>query len=75
MHLTYTTHMYEYLSKISLKYKFLLDTYHPDTLYLHEEGCEDPWLFFKAKRGPQTNKFGKHRLKTWGDTANWTHLV
>jgi len=45
----YATGMYEELSKISLRYKFLLDTYHPDTLYLHEQGREDPWLFFKPK--------------------------
>jgi len=29
--------------KSFLGYKFLiLDTYHPDTLYLREQGCEDP---------------------------------
>jgi hypothetical protein len=67
---TYATGMYEYLSKINLRYKFLLDTYHPDTLYLHKQGCEDPWLFFKAKRGPQAKKFGKHSLKRQGDTVN-----
>jgi hypothetical protein len=40
-----------YLKSI-LRYKFLtLDTYHPDTLYLREQECEDPWLFFAAKRG------------------------
>jgi hypothetical protein len=40
-----------------MKYKFLiLDTYHQDTIYLHEQGCEDPWLFFKAKRGPRAKK-------------------
>jgi len=38
--------------------KFLvLDTYHPDTLYLPEQGCEDPWLFFESERGPGGNKF------------------
>ena len=36
-----------------LRYKFeILDTYHPDTLYLHEQVCEDLLLFYKAKRGP-----------------------
>jgi len=30
----------------------MLNTYHPDTPYLHEQGCEDPWLFFGTKRGP-----------------------
>jgi hypothetical protein len=34
--------------------------YHPDILYLREQGCEDPLLFFEAKRGPRANKFGGH---------------
>jgi len=33
---------------------------HPDTR-LRAQGCEGPWLFFDAKRGPRTNLFGKHR--------------
>jgi hypothetical protein len=37
----YATGMYSYLSKIGFEIKFLiLDTNHPDTLYLREEGCE-----------------------------------
>ena len=39
--------------KSLLKYKCLIfDAYHPDTVYLREQGCEDPWLFFEAKSGP-----------------------
>jgi len=35
-----------YLKSV-LKYKYLiLDTYFPNTLYLREQGCEDPWLFY-----------------------------
>jgi len=50
-------------AKSVLKYKYLiLDTYHPDTLYLRKQGLEDPWLFFEAKRGPRTKQFEKHRL-------------
>ena len=31
--------------KSVLRQKFvILDTYHPDTLYLRHQGCEDPWL-------------------------------
>jgi hypothetical protein len=38
------------LLTLVLKYKFLiLDTYHTDSLYLRQQGCEDPWLFFEAK--------------------------
>jgi hypothetical protein len=34
-----------------LRYKFLiLVTCHPDTLYSREQGCENMWLFFDAKR-------------------------
>jgi hypothetical protein len=47
--------------KSVVRYKFLiLDTYHPDTLYLRDQGSEDKWLFFEAKRGPRATKFGKH---------------
>jgi hypothetical protein len=50
--------------KLVLRYKFvILGTHHPDTLYLREQGCEDPWLFFEAKRGPWTKKFKKHWYK------------
>jgi hypothetical protein len=38
-------------------------TYHLDTLYLCEQGYEDPWLFCKAKMGPQAKNFGKHWIK------------
>ena len=40
-----------YLTSV-LTYTFLISvTYHPDTLYLREQGCEDPWLLFEARRG------------------------
>jgi len=39
------------------RYKvFILDTHHPDSIYLHEQGYEDPWLFFEAKRSPRADK-------------------
>jgi len=47
--------------KSVLRYKFLImDTSHPDTQYFRKQGCEDPWLFFEAKRGPRTKRLGKH---------------
>ena len=50
--------------KSFLRYKVLiLDTYDPDRVYLHEQGCEDPWLFFEAKGGPLANK-------VWETTAS-----
>ena len=52
-----------YLKSV-LRYKFLIfDTYHPPTLYLCEQWCEEPWLFFAAKRGPRAKYFGKHWFK------------
>ena len=55
----------EYLISV-LRYKFLiLDAYHPDTLYLLHQRCEDLWLFFEEKRSP--------RAKLW-ETLIW-HLI
>jgi hypothetical protein len=40
-----------YLKSV-LRYQFvILDTSHTDTLYLRQQGCEDPWLFFEVKKG------------------------
>jgi hypothetical protein len=56
----YAAAMHLWIYKIIWKYTFLIfDTCHLDTLYLVEQGCEDPSLFFKTKRGPQAEKFGK----------------
>ena len=55
---SYASGIRSYLKSV-LRYIFLiLDTYHPDTLC--EQECEDPWLFFEAKRGPGAKRFGKH---------------
>jgi hypothetical protein len=41
--------------KLVLGYKLLiLDTHHPDILYLREQGCEDLWLFFVKRVGEQS---------------------
>jgi hypothetical protein len=42
----------------------ILGTYNPDTLYLCEQGCEDLWIFYEAKRGPQAKRFRKNCLRT-----------
>ena len=53
----YATSMYSWLTKISCEYEFLiLYTYHPHAVCLREQGCEDPWLFFEAKRGSAKKK-------------------
>jgi hypothetical protein len=42
--------IYSYLKSV-LKYKYIiLDTRHPDSLYLREQGCKDACLFFEAKK-------------------------
>jgi len=47
--------------KAILKYKFkIFDDSLPNTLYLREQGCEDPLLFFEDKRRLRAKKFGKH---------------
>ena len=47
-----------YLQSV-MRYKYLnLNTYHPATVYWCEKGCEDPWLFFEAKRGPRAKRLG-----------------
>ena len=36
--------------------------YHPDIQYFLGQRCDDPGLFFEAKRGPPAKKYGKHWL-------------
>jgi hypothetical protein len=58
-----------------VKYKFLiLDTYHPETLYLHEQRCEDPWLSFEDQRVLPAKIFGNTSLIVF-IIANLTYLT
>ena len=41
-----------------------------DILCLHEQGCEDPWLFFKAKRVLWTESEGNTDIKGKKGTNN-----
>jgi hypothetical protein len=42
-----------------LRYTFLiLDTHDPDNLYLRQQTCGDPWLFFKDNRGSEEKSLG-----------------
>ena len=53
--------------KLVLRYIFLiLDTYHRGTLYLREQGCEDPWLFFEGKRVREQKSLGNTGLDHGG---------
>jgi hypothetical protein len=49
-----------YLKSVPRYKVLILEFYHADTLYLCEQGYEDPWLLFEAERGPQVKKFGIH---------------
>jgi len=40
-----------------------LGTYHPGTLYLRKQECEDLWLCFEAKRGPRAKTFRNNDLR------------
>jgi len=51
--------IHSYLKSVLIYIYIILDTYHPETLYLREQGCEDTWLFLEAERGPRTKTFGK----------------
>jgi hypothetical protein len=37
---------------------FILGTYHLDILYLCEQGREDPWIFYEAKRVCEQTSLG-----------------
>ena len=55
--------MYLYLSVINSEiyiYFFIVDTCHFDSMFLSEEGFEDPWIFFDAKKGQRAKNFGKY---------------
>jgi hypothetical protein len=58
-----------YLNSV-LRHKLLiLHTYHPDTLYIREQGCENPWLFPEARRGPRTENLGKIWSRRYSDSV------
>jgi hypothetical protein len=46
-----------YLKSV-LRYKVLILDSIVRKSHLREQGCEDPWLFFKAKRGSASKMFG-----------------
>jgi len=49
--------------KSFLRYTVLIfDTYHPDIIYVREQGLEDPWLLFEAKNGPRGKSLGNTTL-------------
>jgi hypothetical protein len=58
-----------------MTYKFLiLDTYHPDTLYVRQQGCEYPLLFFEAKRA-MSEKVWETLLQTIHNLRQTTQYI
>ena len=55
---TYAIGMYSL--KSVLRYNFFHFGYLSPGHCSREQGYEDPWLFFNAKRGARAKKFGKH---------------
>jgi len=45
-----------HISVLGCKFLILENSY-PGILYLREQGYEDPWLLFEARRGPRQKKF------------------
>lgn len=54
-----------------LRHKYLILAPIIRTLYLCEQGSEEPWLFFKAKRSPRVEKSGKN----WYRSSNFINSV
>ena len=48
-----------YLKSVQ-RYKFPIFYTYQDTLYLYQQVCGDPWLFFEAKWSPPAKMLGKH---------------
>ena len=44
-----------YLKSV-LRYKSLIGAHHLDTVYLNEQGLEDPWIFCEDEMGPRAKK-------------------
>ena len=75
-----------YLKSVLRYTFFILDAYHPESIYLREQGCEDLWLFCEAKMGSERKRpgrdlqllfslpsghFSKGFLKTSKKNTNW----
>jgi hypothetical protein len=57
-----------YLTSVVRHKLLILHTYHPDTLYIREQECENPWLFSEARSGPRTEKLGKIWSRRYSDS-------
>jgi hypothetical protein len=59
---TYAAAMYSYLVSKLISEFVIFDTTHPDTQYLREQGCDDPWVLFEARLGPRARGLGNTGL-------------
>ena len=50
-----------YLESVMRNKCLILCTYHLDTLYIREQGYEDPWLSSAAKRGSEQKEIWERR--------------
>jgi len=57
----YLRYWYILVSKIGSEIQIFNFVYLSSGYYLREHECEDPWLFFEAKRGPRAKTFGEAR--------------
>jgi len=55
-----------YLKSVLRHRLLILDIHHPNTPYLREQGCEDPWLFYETKRGSQAKKVRENLVMVHG---------
>jgi hypothetical protein len=53
----------------------ILDTYHPDIAYFHQQGREDPRLLFGAKRSPRAKCFGNTALRCLFGAGNLVYFT
>jgi hypothetical protein len=57
--------IYSYLKSV-LRYKCpVLNTYHPGTLYLLEQGCENPWSANKKVWETLQEVVSENEYETW----------
>jgi len=54
-----------YLKSVLRHRLLILDIHHPNTPYLCEQGCEDPWLFYETTRGSRAKKLWETSHASW----------
>jgi hypothetical protein len=60
-----------YLKSVMRHAYLILDIYHPDTLYLHDHGCDDSWSFFEAIGGLRSNEVWEILSEVSSEYKKW----